>query len=105
MGRENMLKEKIIILGHSGFVGGHLYNKLRSEAAFEVYGFSINEINLLDPPQAYRKLADVCDEKTTIIMAAALLRNRGDNVSVLQDNIKMILNLANFLPYNKIKHL
>ena len=99
-----MPKEKIIILGHSGFVGSHLYRKLHRESIFEVFGFSINEINLLDI-RAYQKLADICDEKTTIIMTAALLRNRGDNVSVLQDNIKMILNLANFLPSNKIKHL
>jgi len=75
-----MTKEKIIILGHSGFVGNHLYHKLQSELMFEVLGFSINEIDLLDIG-AYQKLADVCDEKTTIIMAAALLRNRGDNVS------------------------
>lgn len=99
-----MQKEKIIILGHSGFVGSHLYHKLQSELMFEVLGFSINEINLLDT-QAYRKLADVCDEQTTIIMAAALLRNRSDNVSIFDSNIKMVLNLANFLSFNKIKHL
>ena len=103
-GRKNMPKEKIIILGHSGFVGSYLYYKLQSESMFEVLGFSINEIDLLDIG-AYWKLADVCDEKTTIIMAAALLRSRSDNVSILESNIKMVLNLANFLSSNKIKHL
>ena len=43
-----MPKEKIIILGHTGFVGGHLYHKLQGEPMFEVYGFSSKEVDLLD---------------------------------------------------------
>jgi nucleoside-diphosphate-sugar epimerase len=63
-----MVKEKIIILGHTGFVGRHLYNKLRNKPMFEVYGFSSKEVDLLSLG-ACQKLADICDEKTTVIMA------------------------------------
>ena len=99
-----MPKEKIIILGHSGFVGNHLYHKLQRESMFEVYGFSANEINLLDI-EAYQKMASLCDGKTTIIMAAALVRSKNDNILTLENNVNMVLNLADFLSRVKIKRL
>lgn len=99
-----MPKEKIVILGHSGFVGGYLYRKLQTESEFEVCGFSLNEINLLDI-NACKKLANFCDEKTTIIMTAALVRSKNDTISTMEDNIKMILNLAALLSSVKIKRL
>lgn len=37
---ESKAKEKIVILGRTGFVGQYLYNKLQDEAELEVYGFS-----------------------------------------------------------------
>lgn len=98
------MPKKIVILGHSGFVGGHLHRKLQNEPMFEVCGFSLNEINLLDV-NACRKLVNFCDQKTTIIMTAALVRNRYDNVLTMEDNIKMVLNLANFLSSVKIRRL
>ncbi len=99
-----MLKEKVIILGHTGFVGRHLHHKLQDESVFEVYGFSSKEINLLDI-KAYQKLASVCDEKTIIIMVAGITRSKKDNLSALDDNVKMIVNLAKFLSSAKAKHL
>lgn len=99
-----MVKEKIVILGHTGFVGRHLYNKLRNKSMFEVYGFSSKEVDLLNLG-ACQKLADICDGKTTVIMVAAITRSRGDDLSALNNNVKMILNLANFLSRRKIKHL
>lgn len=99
-----MPKEKTIILGHSGFVGWHLYCKLRSEPVFDVRGFSSNEINLLNLG-TYQKLANICDEKTTIIMADAIIRSKRDDFSALNGNIQMVINLAKLLSHNKIKHL
>lgn len=99
-----MPKEKIVILGHTGFVGSHLYCKLQRESTFEIYGFSSKEINLLDI-NAYQKLADICDEKTIVIMAAGLVRSKTDNILTLEKNIKMVINLAKFLSSVKIKHL
>ena len=97
----NADKEKIVILGHTGFVGRYLYRKLKNEPMFEVYGFSSKEVNLLNLG-TYQKLADVCDGETTIIMTAAILRN---DLPALNNNIKMALNLAKFLSHNKIKRL
>ncbi len=99
-----MPKEKIIILGHTGFVGGHLYHKLQGEPMFEVYGFSSKEVDLLDIG-AYQKLASVCDKKTTMIMTAAITRGKRNDLSALDDNVRMIINLAKFLSSNKIKRL
>ena len=99
-----MSKEKIIILGHTGFVGQYLYRKLQDEEGLEIYGFSSKEVDMLNLG-THKKLEDVCDGKTTIIMAAAITRNKGDNISALSNNIKMALNLAKFLYSNKIKHL
>lgn len=99
-----MPKEKVVILGHTGFVGQHLYNKLQNESMFEVYGFSSKEVNLLSLGM-YQKLTNICDGKTVMIMAAAITRSKGDDFSALNGNIKMVLNLANFLSRRKIKHL
>lgn len=100
----NKAKEKIVILGHSGFVGKYLYQKMQKEPIFEVYGFSSREVNLLNLG-TYQKLADICDEKTVIVMAAAVLRSKKDGLLALADNVKMAINLADFLSSTKIKHL
>lgn len=84
---------KVVILGYSGFVGGHLYRKFLEDEAYQVQGFSSKDINLLDE-KSCEMLTGIYDRDTTIIMVAANSRIRNNNVEALNNNIQMVLNLS-----------
>lgn len=84
---------KVVILGHSGFIGGHLYQKFLEDTAYQVQGFSSKDIDLLEENSS-QILADAYSRDTTIIMVAADSRIRSNNIEVLSNNIRMALNLS-----------
>ena len=97
-------ENKVVILGHSGFVGGHLYEKFSEDAAFQVQGFSSGDINLLDE-NSWQILTGTYSRDTTIIMVAADGRVRNNNIEVLSNNIRMVLNLSAALERARCGHI
>ncbi len=100
--KNNSKRQKIVILGHSGFLGSCLYENFRKEPRYEVYGFSSAQIDLLSPAKC-RLLADILDPQTTIIMAATALIKNKDFLS-FQKDISMLTNLADIILQSKIRH-
>lgn len=97
-------RRKIVILGHTGFLGSCLYENFSKETEYEVYGFSSAQIDLLSPVRC-RLLADIFDSQTTVIMAAAIIRHKGDSLEFLKRNLEMAINVANVISSTKINHL
>jgi len=99
----NSERQKIVILGHSGFLGSCLYENFREDPRYEVHGFSSADINLSLPEECF-KLTDIIDEDTTVIMTATLLIKNKDFISFRKD-LDMLNNLAEILLLIGVKHL
>ena len=101
--KNNSKRQKIVILGHTGFLGSCLYENFSKEIGHEVYGFSSADINLSLPKEC-RKLLNVIDKKSIVIMAAASLIKSRDFTSFRND-LNMLSNLAEILLLVGAKHL
>ncbi len=96
-----MLKNKVVLLGHSGFIGKEILYQLKSEK-INVRGLSSKEINLYSPSSA-QLLSKILNDETTLIVASAITREHGDNISSMQKNIKMVSNVALAIEKSPIK--
>ncbi len=100
--KENI--RRVVILGHSGFLGSCLYEYLSKNANYTVKGFSSQDINLVSQEDC-RKLEMIIDEETTMIMAASAM-SKDKSVSALQRDEDAMLNLAALVSRTKkIRHL
>ena len=88
--------EKVIILGHTGFIGSALHQYFRQNGTNEVYGFSSSAVDLRNPG-SLATLEKIVDRKTALIVASAVTRERGDTFEVFDANVSMISNVARFL--------
>ncbi len=101
--KNNSKRQKIVILGHSGFLGSCLYENFRENPRYEVHGFSSADINLSLPKEC-RELLNVIDKKSIVIMAATSLIKNKDFIS-FRKNLDMLKNLAEILLLVGAKHL
>jgi len=96
-------RQKIVILGHTGFLGSCLYENFHEDPRCEVCGFSSADINLSLPKEC-RKLLNVIDKKSIVIMAATSLIRSKDFTSFRSD-LDMLNNTAEIVSLAGIKHL
>lgn len=96
-----MFNREIIILGHSGFIGKALFEHFSSEGVTP-RGVSSKEIDLRDP-ESTNYLEGILTPESTLIFSAALIRQRGDNLQTLQDNIRLASNVATVLENHRLK--
>ncbi len=83
---------RIVILGHTGFIGNALRQHLeRSDR--EVLGFSSRALDLRRA-DALQPLEAALDPDAVVIFASAITREKGDTPKTLQDNIAMAANLG-----------
>ncbi len=94
----------IVVLGHTGFVGGNIYQRFLEDTTCRVQGFSSKDINLLDEKSG-QILAGAYSRDTTIIMVAADSRIRNNNVEVLSNNIRIVLNFSAALERSRCSHV
>lgn len=101
MSAATKVASKIIILGHSGFIGKALHTYLRKNTTSEIYGYSSPSINLICP-DSLSTLGNIIDEQTALILTAAITRDRGDTLDNFYTNITMVTNVARFLKSRRI---
>jgi len=87
---------KVVILGHSGFLGRALQAHLERAERFEVLGFSSAEVDLRRQ-EGTRALAGGVDRETVVVFASAITREKGDSLDTLIDNVAMAGHLSAFL--------
>jgi len=95
--------KKIILLGHSGFIGHHL------EKAFEgkyqgtkIIGKSLPAVDLTKSEDVDR-LTELFDPETAVIMCAAVKRQFGDTLEAFKNNLNMTINLCRILSQKPVK--
>lgn len=96
-------RQKLVILGHSGFLGRCLYENFLKDLKYEICGFSSAQIDLSSSERCL-KLLNILDENTVLVMAATtLVKNK--NFDAFRKDITMTLNVADILLKTKIRHL
>ncbi|OGD25428.1 hypothetical protein A2819_01115 [Candidatus Azambacteria bacterium RIFCSPHIGHO2_01_FULL_40_24] len=97
------IRRKIVILGHSGFLGAGLYENFLKDSDFNTQGFSSAQIDL-SLQESIPKLHNFVDRNTSVVMAASALAKNKD-FSSFRKEIDMFINLADPNLISKIGHL
>jgi UDP-glucose 4-epimerase len=100
-----MAIKKILILGHSGFIGQAMIADLAANApGFEVVGLSYPDVDFARR-EDWGKVAAHCNEETAVVFLAAVKRQVGDNRESFARNMDMIYHLAETVENNPVGKL
>ncbi len=96
---------RILIFGHTGFIGSHLSAYLKRELPqVEVVGRALDSFDLTQEDHM-RSLAELFDDETAVVMLAAAKRQFGDNLDVYTRNMQMVINLCRLLEVRPVAHV
>ncbi len=88
---------KVMILGHSGFIGRHLVEYFhRHSPGRRLILHALPEMDLTRTDEAVR-LAGEIDRDTVVVMLSGIKRQLGDSEDIFQRNMAMATNLARIL--------
>ena len=94
--------KRIIILGDSGYIGGNLKNTLNNKYPdIETFGFSFAEADLTNNNDAHQ-LEKYVIPGSVIVMCSGLKKQYGDSLEILEQNLKMVMNVCNNLLSNNL---
>ncbi len=89
--------KRIVILGHSGFIGSHLGKFFKNKTpGIEVIGQSLPSLDLTKDSDV-SLLKDFFDMNTAVIMCSAVKKEHGDNLDNFIKNILMVVNLCKLM--------
>lgn len=94
---------RVVVLGGSGFIGTHLV-KETERSGIEACGISSSSLDLTASGAA-RTLAETVQRDDTLVFAACLTREKGDNLPTLMKNLTMAENVGLFLENHGCAHL
>lgn len=84
---------RVVILGHSGFIGSHLHSAFSGVAEkSEVRGLSFPEVDLTRS-SCREQLVESFNEETAVVLCAAVKRQFGDSIEACKQNLAMVENL------------
>jgi nucleoside-diphosphate-sugar epimerase len=98
------MAKKIIIFGHSGFIGTHLKTALSKKDSWSVTGCSLPGIDLTIPQHVNRLVTSFTPD-STLILAAAVKRQFGDTLEVYKQNMSIIENICELLRGQPVKQV
>jgi len=98
------MHRRIIILGHSGFIGGQLERHLLKSGDGEVVGRSLSDIDLADSRSA-ADLASLFNLQTILVLAAAVKRQFGDTPDAFRKNMAIVENVCHSLKANPVRRV
>ncbi len=87
---------RVVILGHTGFIGRALQAHLERSDKYEVRGFSSRTADLRRP-EGPLALDGMIDRATVVVFASAITRDKGDTPGTLVDNVSMAAHLGAYL--------
>ncbi len=93
---------KIILIGHTGFVGSVCYQFLKAKLGSRVMGVSSAQADLTKP-SSVKKLTRLFDKNATVVFIAAITREERDDFSAFKDNMAMITHVAQALDEKNVK--
>ncbi|BDQ32983.1 NAD-dependent epimerase/dehydratase family protein [Pseudodesulfovibrio portus] len=100
-----MAIKKILILGHSGFIGQAMMSDLAANApGVEAVGLSYPDVDF-SKREDWDKVAAHFNEETAVVFLAAVKRQVGDNRESFARNMDMIYHLAEAVENNPVGKL
>ncbi len=88
---------RVVILGHTGFIGSHLVSSFQGQCpGIDVVGHSLPSMDLVEETEV-ASLSDLFDRQTAVVMCAAIKRQLGDNQEAFAQNVKIVANLCRLL--------
>lgn len=97
--------KRIVILGHSGFIGSHLEHYLQEKyQLIEIVGRALPSIDFTEEGEII-VLKDFFDMNTAVIMLAAIKPNIGNDLEAFIKNVSMVVNLCKLLQKNPVTRL
>ena len=97
-------KKKIIILGHSGFIGSSLERLLEESNNWSIIGRSLRDVDLTQAEQA-DLLIPFLESTSTLVLAAAVKRQFGDTQETFQSNVEIVKNVSRLLEKHPVKRV
>ncbi len=88
---------RIVLLGHSGFVGSHLVTHLRRYCPdLGLVAFSVEDLDLTRT-EAVERLSALFEADVGVVMTAGVKRQWGDTLEAFSRNLSMAQNVCNAL--------
>ena len=84
---------KIVITGHTGFIGKNIFENLIQSKEYDIVGLSTNEIDLTKE-NSKDVLSNHLSSDCVIIMCAGLKKQLGDNLITFENNMFIINNFC-----------
>lgn len=89
--------QRVLILGHKGFIGQHLERRFRKgNPVVEVEGRDLPETDLTSE-SGLETISNLLTPDTAVIMLSAIKRQFGDTLDAFNQNLKMTTNLCSLL--------
>jgi UDP-glucose 4-epimerase len=86
---------RVVVLGHTGFIGRHVKARLRAAGA-EVVADELPRVDLTDPAAA-AALAGWFEPDAAVILCSGIKRQLGDSLEIFQKNVAMVTTLCHLL--------
>jgi UDP-glucose 4-epimerase len=91
---------KIVVLGHSGFIGTRVLARLAALAPdIELVGFSAPQTDITSPAGA-KAICEAIDGEAAVLMLAAIKRQLGDTPDIYLENTAILTAFANIVADN-----
>lgn len=96
--------KRVLILGHSGFVGTHLLSVFRQKSPdIQIFGVSFPNIDLSKQADAV-SLSQYLHKDTAIIMLSGIKPNIRNDIISFEKNVAMVVNICKLLECYAIKN-
>lgn len=103
--KEQVSVRRVVLLGHSGFIGSHLYESLSATLpGVELVGYSFPELDLTRSASV-GTLKTLLNRQTVVIVCSGIKRQFGDSLDIFEKNVAMCLNVARSLEISPVARL